>query len=79
MTQIIFNIKDSSLIPILEGIGKRLKGVSISIKTPRNLNESISKDKYEKRTKAIEELNKTKFDQSLIDLNDDRTLYLMSK
>lgn len=79
MTQMVFNIKDTSLIPILEGIGKRLKGVSVVINDVNKSDNSLSSKELEKRSKAIEELNKVKFDSSLIDMNDERTQYLMSK
>ena len=88
MTQLIFKIEDQSLVPLLKGIGKHLKGVTILTKPLKTNPISISSTKmtegqYKKRLKrraeAINELSKKKFDAALIDLSDDRTRYLMSK
>lgn len=89
MTQLIVNIEDISLVPLLEGILSKLKGVSVSPKTDGQINQSASgfdvpyNDEKslikEKRRKAIEDLKKMKFDSSLIDMEDERTKYIMSK
>ena len=89
MTQLILNIEDNSLVPLLKGILSKLNGVSVYPKTeiPVKQAESSANEVYpneknmikEKRRRAIEELRTIKFDPSLIDMNDERTNYIMSK
>lgn len=89
MTQLILNIEDNALVPILKGIVSRMSGVSI-LDIPKSLittipgndnmtHSSLSKKNKENRINAMKEIKNKNFDASLIDINDERTNYIMSK